>query len=57
MAVPFYDDGTSGSPLRLRDLFQEFLNLMDLAQRWRAERRPDVFASHSSGVISYSTSG
>jgi hypothetical protein len=37
VAVPFYDDGTSGSPLRLRDLFQEFLNLMDLAQRWRGE--------------------
>jgi hypothetical protein len=31
------------------------LNLMDLAQRWHAERRPDVFASRSSGVISYST--
>jgi hypothetical protein len=26
---PFYDDGTSGSPLRLRALFQEFLNLME----------------------------
>jgi hypothetical protein len=26
VAVPFYDDGTSGPPLRLRDLFQEFLN-------------------------------
>ena len=24
MAVRFYDDGTSGSPLRLRDLFQKF---------------------------------
>lgn len=32
VAVPFYNEGTSGSPLRLRDLFQEFLNLMDLAQ-------------------------
>ena len=32
VAVPFYDYGTSGSPLLLRDLFQEFLNLMDLAQ-------------------------
>jgi len=24
--VPFYSDGTAGPPLRLRDLFQEFLN-------------------------------
>ena len=37
MAVPFYDDGTSDSPLRLRDLFQEFLNLMDTQSLARGE--------------------
>jgi hypothetical protein len=26
VAVPFFSDGTAGPPLRLRDLFQEFLN-------------------------------
>jgi hypothetical protein len=26
VVVPFYDDGTSGPPLRRRDLFQEFIN-------------------------------
>jgi hypothetical protein len=37
VAAPFYDDGTSGSPLRLRDLFQEFLNLMDAQSLARGE--------------------
>jgi hypothetical protein len=26
LVVPFYDDGTAGPPLRLRDLFQKFIN-------------------------------
>jgi hypothetical protein len=26
IAVPFYDDGTAGPPLRLRELFQEFID-------------------------------
>ena len=37
VAVPFYNEGTSGSPLRLRDLFQEFLNLMDTQSLARGE--------------------